>query len=121
MAKAVDHALLACEHGDLLSEADTDAIWAMAAADADAEVSTDAGRSAGASLSMGSAKLSALAQKSGWRVAAVDWKGNRHTPAVPPVLLDLADAQRHATLWTLLRDADLKHVHISPPCATFMP
>ena len=69
-------------------------------------------------LCAGSAVLSAMAQKHGYRVMPVDFKRNRHTPKCKVVSLDLSEDHAWDVLKYILETCDVVAVHFAPPCGT---
>ena len=67
----------------------------------------------------GSAGVSAAAErKEGWTAIAINWHGNRHTPKVPILKLNLLEPGGKAALFDVLRDPEVEHVHFATPCGT---
>ena len=69
-------------------------------------------------LCAGSAVLSAVAQRHGYRVLPVDCKRNRHKPRCRIVSLDLAEDHAWEVLEYIVSTCDVAAVHLAPPCGT---
>ena len=69
-------------------------------------------------LRAGSASLSAVAQKCGYRVMPVDCKRNRHVPKCRVVQLDLATHHAWEVLRYIVQTCDIAAIHFAPPCGT---
>ena len=69
-------------------------------------------------LCAGSANLSSVAQKFGYRVMPVDHKRNRHKPKCHIVELDLATDHAWDVLTYIVETCDVAAIHLAPPCGT---
>ena len=69
-------------------------------------------------LCAGSASLSAVAQKCGYRVMPVDCKRNRHVTKCRVIQLDLATDHAWEVLKYIVLTCDIAAIHFAPPCST---
>ena len=69
-------------------------------------------------LCAGSASLSAVAQKYGYRVMPVDCKRNRHVLKCRVMELDLATDHAWEVMKYIIQTCDVAAVHFAPPCGT---
>lgn len=69
-------------------------------------------------LCAGSANLSSVAQKFGYRVMPVVHKRNRHKPKCHIVELDLATDHAWDVLRYILETCEVAALHLAPPCGT---
>ena len=72
-----------------------------------------------AEIFCGSAGLSKAMAAQGFRVLAIDWRGNTHKAAVEFQKIDLTTMAGQDHAMHLLAGMNLKFVHFAPPCGTF--
>ena len=69
-------------------------------------------------LCAGSANLSFALHKHGFQSIPVDFKGNKHTPKVHCVHIDLTKEEAFDLIKQYLDEPNVFYVHIAPPCGT---
>ena len=65
-----------------------------------------------------SARLGRAAQEAGAKVTCIDWRGNRHQPAVSIRRMDLTTSEGQQQLQAIIEETDPHHIHFALPCGT---